>query len=240
MAGAGNAIQSFPRYFYSVDMQASLLGDPAPQDNITDWSLNEYRKAYGPQATKDDIFHYVYGLLHSPEYRQRYEADLKKALPRIPQVPGRQRFEAFVNAGQRLTELHVGYEVLEPHPLEETVSPAAPKDPYERYAVTKMKYGGKAGSWDKTTIMYNAHVTLSGIPDEAQEYMLGSRSGIDWILERYQVKTDKASGIVNDPNEWSREHQQPRYIIDLIGRIVALSVETMRIVDGLPDMGLDS
>jgi predicted helicase len=100
-----------------------------------------------------------------------------------------------------------------------------------------MKYGGKAGSRDKTRIIYNAHLTLDGIPAEAHEYMLGSRSALDWILERYQVKTDKASGIVNDPNDWSREHQQPRYIIDLIGRIVTVSLETNRIIENLPGLG---
>ncbi len=240
VTGAGSGGQFFPRYFYSEEEQASLLGGPVAEDNVTDWALTEYRKAYGLQVSKDAIFYYVYGLLHSPEYRTRYEADLHKALPRIPQVLGRDRFLAFVDAGQRLAELHVGYEDLEPHPLEETVSPAAPEDPYERYAVTKMKYGGKVAAWDKTTIRYNSYITLSGIPEEAQEYMLGSRSGLDWILERYQVKTDKASGIVNDPNDWSREHDQPRYIIDLIGRIVGLSVETMNIVNGLPDLGLDA
>ncbi|GMA27385.1 hypothetical protein GCM10025874_06380 [Arenivirga flava] len=103
----------------------------------------------------------------------------------------------------------------------------------------KMSYAGKAGAWDKTRIRYNASVDLDGIPEEAQRYLLGSRSGLDWILERYQVRTDKPSGIVNDPNDWSREHGQPRYIIDLIGRVVTVSLETMRIVDALPDLGLD-
>jgi predicted helicase len=101
-----------------------------------------------------------------------------------------------------------------------------------------MKYAGKAGAWDKTRIIYNSQITLEGIPEEAQRYMLGSRSAIDWIIERYQVKTDKASGIVNDPNDWSREQGQPRFIIDLIGRIVTLSLETNRIVDALPELGL--
>ncbi|WP_325048554.1 type ISP restriction/modification enzyme, partial [Galactobacter valiniphilus] len=106
------------------------------------------------------------------------------------------------------------------------------------YNVFKMKYAGKAGAWDKSTIKYNAFITVTGIPLEAQEYMLGSRSGLDWILERYQVKTDKASGIVNDPNDWSREHEQPRYILDLISRIVTLSLETNRSVNDLPDLAI--
>jgi predicted helicase len=102
-----------------------------------------------------------------------------------------------------------------------------------------MKYGGKSGAWDKTRIQYNAYVELQDVPEDAQRYMLGSRSAVDWILERYQVKTDKASGIVNDPNDWTREHGHPRYIIDLLGRIVTVSIETMNIVDGLPHMAIE-
>lgn len=178
----------------------------------------------------------MYGLLHSPEYRQQYAADLKKQLPRIPQVEGRERFDAFVDAGRKLADLHINYEDLTPYELTEIILPGAPEDEYERFAVTKMKYTGKAGSWDKTRIRYNQFIDIEGIPEQAQEYMLGSRSALDWILERYQIKTDKDSGIVNDPNDWSREHGQPRYIIDLIGRIVTLSLETSRIVNALPEL----
>ncbi|MEW1981221.1 type ISP restriction/modification enzyme [Citricoccus sp. NPDC079358] len=251
VTGAGSGGQFFARYSYveapaqRTGTQGDLfVGEEGPAsgfkrvDNITDWAQGEYRAAYGPQVSKDEIFFYVYGLLHSPEYRKRYAADLKKSLPRIPQVPGRDRFEAFFDAGRRLSELHIGYEEVEPYPLTEVVSPVAPEDEYERFAVQKMKYGGKPGAWDKSRIRYNAYVDLEGIPEEAHRYLLGSRSGLDWILERYQVKTDKASGIVNDPNDWSREHEQPRYIVDLIARIVTVSLETMRIVDDLPDLSL--
>lgn len=231
--------QVLARYSYVQQQANSLFDQPERVDNITDWALDQYRDVYGPQVTKDDIFFYVYGLLHSTEYRERYAADLKKQLPRIPMVTGLERFDAFVTAGRTLSELHIGYEDIEPHPLTEIVSPAAPVDEYERFAVKKMKYDGKAGAWDKTRIRYNDFIDIEGIPLEAQEYMLGSRSGLDWIIERYQVKTDKASGIVNDPNDWSREHEQPRYIIDLIGRITALSLKTMEIVNGLPTLEID-
>lgn len=235
--GSGQG-QFFARYSYTRPTPDALFDEPERIDNITDWALGEYQREYGSQVTKDDIFFYVYGLLHSPEYRERYAADLKKQLPRIPMVPGRDRFEAFAEAGRKLSELHVGYESIEPYPLTEAVSLAAPADEYERFAVKKMKYGGKAGSWDKTVIKYNDHIDINGIPEDAQRYMLGSRSGLDWIVERYQVKTDKASGIVNDPNDWSREHEQPRYIIDLLGRITTVSLETMKIVDSLPGLGI--
>ncbi|RAM37258.1 DEAD/DEAH box helicase [Arthrobacter globiformis] len=247
VTGAGSGGQFFPRYSYAIPAKGTLFDaigddDQGPQriDNITDAALTSYRSVYGPAVSKDDIFHYVYGLLHSPEYRTRFAADLKKLLPRIPQVPDTERFRAFVDAGKALSDLHIGYESLEPYALTEVATGlAVEQDDYARFAVTKMKYAGKAGTWDKTRIVYNAHITLEGIPEEAQQYMLGSRSAVDWILERYQVKTDKASGIVNDPNDWSREHKQPRYIIELIGRIVALSLETNRIVESLPELGLD-
>lgn len=236
--GSGQG-QFFARYSYTDGAPDALFGEAEKRDNITDWALSEYQGAYGEQVIKDDIFHYVYGLLHSPEYRQQYAADLKKQLPRIPQVEGRERFDAFVDAGRKLADLHINYENLTPYPLTEIILPGAPEDEYERFAVTKMKYAGKAGSWDKTRIRYNSFIDLEGIPEEAQRYMLGSRSGLDWILERYQVKTDKASGIVNDPNDWSREHGQPRYIIDLIGRVVTLSLETNRIIHALPELKID-
>ncbi|MDQ1053066.1 putative helicase [Arthrobacter sp. SORGH_AS 212] len=236
--------QFFPRYTYSTSAVGTLFetteGKVQPVDNITDAALVEYRAAYGPDITKDDVFHYVYGILHSPQYRSTFAADLKKMLPRIPLVSGNERFRAVLEAGKALSDLHIGYESLEPYALNEVATRlVAEHDDYARYAVTKMKYAGKAGAWDKTQIIYNSHITLEGIPAEAHRYMLGSRSALDWILERYQVKTDKASGIANDPNDWSREHEQPRYIIDLIGRVVALSLETNRVVDSLPDLDLN-
>ncbi|MCT1551790.1 DEAD/DEAH box helicase [Brevibacterium casei] len=234
VTGAGSGGQFFARYSYSAPVEDSLLETPTKRDNITDWALSEYRKTYGHDVSKDDIFFYVYGLLHSTDYRTTYEAELKKTLPRIPQVKGRENFDEFVRAGRKLSAMHIGYETVDPYPLTETVATVVPEDDYEFFAVSKMKYGGKSGAWDKTVIKYNQYITIEGIPEDAQRYLLGSRSGLDWILERYQVKTDKASGIVNDPNDWSREHNQPRYIIDLIRKITTVSLETMRIVDALP------
>lgn len=243
--GSGQG-QFFPRYSFTVADNASLFDDPADSsgllrlDNVTDSALSNYQSTYSPNVTKDDIFYYTYGILHSPDYRTRFAPDLKKMLPRIPQVPGADRFRSFVEAGKALAELHIGYESLDPYALNEVSTGLAfEKDEYARYATTKMKYAGKAGAWDKTRIIYNTQVTLEGIPHDAHRYLLGSRSAVDWILERYQVKTDKASGIVNDPNDWSREHGQPRYIIDLIGRIVTLSLKTNQIVDSLPQLALD-
>lgn len=246
--GSGQG-QFFPRYTY-VESGGDLFAEAAMTtsgsaaytrvDNITDATLASYRAKYGEAVTKDDIFSYVYGLLHSPDYRERFAVDLKKMLPRIPQVPTVEDFRAFSDAGRALSELHVGYESVEPYSLEEhwAVTPET-LDEAERYRVTKMKYGGKAGAWDKTVVKYNGYLTLSGLPEEVQQYTLGSRSAVDWILERYQVKTDKASGIVNDPNDWGLEHGDPRYIRDLLGRIVTVSVETMKIVDALPTLEVE-
>lgn len=162
-------------------------------------------------------------------------------MPRIPRISGAGRFRAVVEAGRSLAELHIGYEDVEKYQLvERHTGLRLEQNDQELYRVAKMKYAGKPGQWDKGCIIYNGHITIEGIPEEVHRYMLGARSALDWILERYQVKVDKASGIVNDPNDWAVEHEQPRYIIDLIGRIVTVSLETMRIVDSLPSLGIDS
>lgn len=208
-------------------------------DNITDATLRAYRDVYGQQVTKDDVFFYVYGLLHSPDYRTRYAADLKKSLPHIPMPATREAFEAFVRAGRELADLHMHYEQADRHPL--TIIGDEPKgDPYAWYSVEKMSYGKRKENGktvkDKTVIFYNSRIRVEGIPEEAQGYMLGARSGLDWIVERYQVRTDKASGIVNDPNDWSREVGNPRYILDLIQRVTTVSLRTQQIVGGPRDL----
>ncbi|MGB6057607.1 MAG: type ISP restriction/modification enzyme [Microthrixaceae bacterium] len=235
--GSGGG-QFFPRYTYIEQGKADNLLDAAEDDgspfrrvdNITDEILVDYQATYGDQVTKDDIFFYVYGLLHSPDYRVRFQADLKKVLPRIPKVESREDFEAFSDAGRKLSDLHIGYETVEPWPL------AAHEPAGADYRVKKMKFAGSGKNKDRSTIIYNDQIKVAGIPEEAYRYMLGSRSAIEWIMDRYQVKTDKKSGITNDPNDWSEEVGDPRYILDLIGRIVRVSIETMEIVDGLPEL----
>jgi len=211
-------------------------------DNITDHALTTFRAAYGEKITKDDIFDYVYGLLHSPDYRVTYAADLKKMLPRIPLVTDPW---PYIDAGRRLGELHLGYESVEPYPLDGlTIAGPTGDAAYDFFRVEKMSFAKvrdpetKKLVADRSTIVYNSRITLSGIPKEAYRYMLGSRSAVEWIIDRYQVKTDKPSGIVNDPNDWSREVSDPRYIIDLLARIVTVSLETMRLVDALPALDI--
>ncbi|TFD93994.1 damage-inducible protein [Cryobacterium lactosi] len=240
VTGAGSSGQFFPRYTYAArasDGELDIFGDSEPHtriDNITNETLDTYGYLYGPEVTKDDIFFFVYGLLHSSDYRTEYAADLKKMLPRIPELESAFDFWSFSRAGRELSKLHLGYENLEPYPLVETRPSGA------SLTVQKMRFAGKAGRWDKSTIRYNDQITLSGIPEAAHDYMIGSRSGIEWIIERYQVKTHKESGIVNDPNDWATEHDDPEYILNLLKRIVTLSVETVAIVKALPALRIRS
>ena len=236
----GGECRFFPRYiFQSVDDadQGSLTGSHR-RDNITDDALTAYRARYGDGVTKDHIFAYVYGILHSPDYRERYATDLAKLLPRIPEVATADAFRAFADAGQRLLDLHIGYEDAEPYPLEELWGPLAPEDAVERHRVEKMRWGGKRGAEDRTRIVYNEWLTLAGIPDEAHGYAVGPRTALEWLIDRYRVRTDKASGIVNDVNDWGLEQEppNPRYVVELVKRIVTVSVETVRIVGSLPPL----
>ena len=238
----------------AVGQEGEVLGGYRRVDNITDATLRSYQTAYGPEVTKDDIFYYVYALLHSPEYRTRYGSDLKKSLPHIPLVASREDFVSFTTAGRGLADLHLDYESVEPAPLQLIVDgQEVPWDLRETTSadllqVEKMRYArvrrdGRLQD-DKTSIVYNEHVTISGIPAQAQDYLLGSRSGLDWLLDRYRVSTHKASGIVNDPNDWMAEgagggptaSAQPRYLLDLIARITTVSVRTQEIVNSLPPL----
>jgi predicted helicase len=248
VTGAGSSGQFFPRFTYErvEDVEGQLFVGEEPQegapegwrrvDNITDAILTSYQKTYGTTVTKDDVFYYLYGLLHSPEYRERFAADLKRTLPRIPQVASAQDFDAFVDAGRRLAGLHVRYEEVQPYPLIEKWS--GPQDNPDAYLVEKMRFAKNGKDVDKSTLLVNNRLTLAGVPPKAEQYQLGSRSAVEWLIDRYQVKTDPASGIRNDPNDWGREHGDPRYIVDLIKRVVTVSVQTVEIVRGLPSLDL--
>ncbi len=244
VTGAGSGGQFFPRYTYEQSSGQADLFNSADNDeltrvdNITDEILADYHDTYGPEVTKDDIFYYVYGLLHAPDYRAEFSSDLKKSLPRIPKVDDTQDFRGFIMAGRQLAELHLGYENVAPYPLEEVVKSGRSTAGEDLYRVQKMTFGKDGSGVNKSVILYNGHISLGGIPSEAYDYTLGSRSAIEWIMERYQVKTDRASGIVNDPNDWAAQVGDPRYILDLLKRIVSVSVETMKIVGGLPALVL--
>ena len=207
-------------------------------DNVTDTTLASYREHYRDAGiTKEDIFFYVYALLHHPEYRERYADDLKKMLPHIPRAAG---FHTYASVGRELADLHVNYERVEPYPsVQEEASLHAPADPWERYRIgeRKMRFP-KLGRRDKdfARLEYNDYVTLTGIPAEAQGYSISGRSPLEWIIDRYHVKTDKASGIVNDPNDFLSEQGRPDAVVDLIKRLVTVSMRTQELLATLPKL----
>ena len=210
------------------------LGDGAGaswRENITGYACREYVTMYKDKNIgKEDIFYYVYGILHSLEYKRRFEADLKKMLPRIPFTSD---FWAFSKAGRKLASIHLNYETAMLHPVKEKTSELN-LDAEKFYKVEKMRFGKNSKEVDKTTIHYNSRITLSGIPLEAYEYIVNGKSAIEWIMERYQFSVDKDSQIANDPNDWAKEHDEPKYILNLLKRIITVSIETMKVVKSLP------
>lgn len=198
------------------------------RDAITDATLEGYVKRFGGELTKEDIFYYVYALLQSPEYKQRFASDLQKMIPRIPMAPD---FWAFSKAGRRLADWHLNYETVEPYPLEGLTAEGLSTS---QLAVVKMRFDKTRGVEDRSTILYNSHIMLRGVPLEAYEYEVNGKSAIEWVMDRYQIRTDKDSGILNDPNSWSDD---PRYILDLVGRIVRVSPDTRKTVSALPSIG---
>lgn len=228
--------QCFPLYWYEKPENGGRM---IRHEAITDETLNLFRKVYpggfgkraqkdgGIEIQKEDIFYYIYGILHSEEYRSRYSANLKKELPRIPLA---ENFRDFYNVGKALAQLHLHYEEAEPYPL------TVVGDDENPGRVEKMRWGKKRNpvtgkmEADKSVLVYNNNLTFKGIPEIAHRYVVNGRSPLEWMIDRYQVKTDKASGIVNDPNLYSED---PLYIVNLIRRLVTVSVETMKIVDAM-------
>lgn len=258
--------QCFPLYWYeelasAKDNDDIFKGSDETEmykrhDGVSDWILKEVRTRYGnlTSITKEDIFYYVYGILHSEEYRTRFADDLRKSLPRIPIVEKVADFVAFNKAGRALADLHLNYESVAAHPEvkvtelgkkedyidEETGETVLNGDAYKYYAVVeKMRFPTGQKAKDKpSTIIYNPHITIENIPAEAYDYVVNGKSAIEWIMERYAVTTDKDSLIKNDCNDWSKEHNQPRYILDLLLSIINVSVQTMAIVKSLPSLNL--
>jgi len=206
--------QCFSFYIYDDD-------GAKRRENITDWALKSFREHYGDKKiTKWDIFYYIYGILHHPTYRTKYADDLRRQFPRIPKTPD---FRAFSKAGEQLARWHLDYEQVEPYKLKFVES----KDQKLSYRVEdKMRL-----SKDKKSLIINKSLTLNGIPSEALEYRLGNRSALDWIIDQYQVKVDKRSGIKSDPTRPG----DPEYIVNLVGRVIRVSIETVKIVKSLPE-----
>lgn len=231
-------VQAFPLYWYEeIKADTSVMELPGLEkqsgyikhDAISDFILQEFRKIAGPRVQKEDIFNYVYGALHNPDYRAKFAADLKKQLPRLPLPKNRREFEKIEKIGRELANLHLHYEEIDPWPLDEI---AAGKIDYR---VEKMSWAKDGKTVRKDMLVVNPSLTLAGIPKEAHEYLVNGRTPLEWLIERYQVSTHAESGIKNDPNKWGEEHGYPEYIVELVKRIVRLSVETVRLVGELGD-----
>jgi predicted helicase len=209
--GLASPCQCFPFYTYDED-------GTNRRENITAWAVQQFAAHYGTPISKWDIFHYTYALLHHPNYRARYAENLKCELPRLPLVGNRDTFTTLVSIGQRLMQLHVNYETVEEYPLEWVENKTQPWS----WRVHKMKI-----TQDKTALIVNNNLTLRGIPPAAFAYQLGNRSALEWVIDQYQVKTDKRSGITNDPYRVD----EPDYLARLVGRVVQVSVETVALVE---------
>ncbi|MEX2410008.1 MAG: type ISP restriction/modification enzyme [Candidatus Paceibacterota bacterium] len=227
--------QCFPLYYYEERQKNSpSLFDAAGdsefirRDGVSDFILERAKKVYGKNVSKEDIFYYVYGILHSPDYRTAFANDLKKMLPRIPLVEDVRDFWKFSKAGRALADLHIGYEDVPPYTGVDVIG-----EDSVLFKVEKMRFPKKG---QKDTIIYNSRITIKNIPKKAYEYVVNGKSAIEWIMERYQVKVDKASGIKNDPNDWAEEVGNPRYILDLLLSIINVSVQSVDIVEGLPKL----
>lgn len=243
--------QCFPLYWYDdstadiADLFSATQSEMdryVRRDGVTDWVLSTARKQYGSRVTKEDIFYYVYGILHAPDYRTTFAADLKKSLPRLPLVESPDDFWAFSRAGRSLAELHLGYERVEPYAgCRIFFAPLTNRGDEINYLIDdKMRFGKlDSKTADKRIIHYNAGITIENIPLEAYDYVVNGKSAIEWVMERYAVKTDPASLITNDPNDWCREHDDPKYIYNLLLRIITVSLETMKIVRSLPKLKLE-
>ena len=206
--------QCFPFYTYNKDGTNRT-------ENLTDWALSHYQKHYQDDSiTKWAIFYYVYGLLHHPGYREKYAANLKRELPRLPMAKD---FWAFSKAGKKLADLHINYEQQPAYPLKMIENPKVPFS----LRVSKMRL-----SKDKKQLIYNDFLTLDGIPSAVFDYKLGNRSALEWVIDQYRIKVDKRSGIVNDPNR----EQDESYIIELVKKMMTVSLETLKVIDKLTEL----
>lgn len=225
--------QCFPLYYYEQrkKVEQSLFDNEQNEyirhDGITDFIFNQAKELYGHKITKEDIFFYVYGFLHLPKYRQEFSADLKKSLPRLFLVDEPKVFWQISKAGRDLADIHLNYE------NQKAPEGVIIEGDCGNYTVSKMKFPKKD---QKDTIIYNNDITIKNIPLDVYNYIVNGRSPVEWIMERYQVKIDKASGIENNPNDWATEHNQPRYILDLLLSVMTVSLKTQEIVNSLPDV----
>ena len=220
----------YPLYYSDENLNNTLFSTNMTEnkkEGITDFIYNLAREKYGvPRITKEDIFYYIYGFLHNEDYRKEFESDLKKTVPKLPLVDEYQNFKKYSDIGRELAELHLSYETLE-RPEGVIVE----GEELGNYRVEKMNFIKKGV---KDTINYNSSITIKNIPLEAYEYQINGKSAIEWIMDKYSIDTDKYSGITNDPNLWCDEHNDPKYILNLLLSIITLSLKTNELVRELP------
>lgn len=241
--------QCFPLYWYEKTDDGQLTLESSTEegytsykrhDAITDRALRLFREVYGTDSiSKKDIFFYIYGILHSPEYRRQFENNLRKELPRIPLTKDLQTFRDFTNAGKKLSDLHTDYENADRWPVQEEDGNGHPVPRVDDPGKTiKLSYPEKTINPDtgkkvpdKTVLQISTNMRIAGIPLHAYDYVVNRKSALDWLIDRYRLRTDKQSGITNDPNEWSDD---PRYIADLVEKVITVSMKTLDIIDQLP------
>ena len=225
-------------YFYdkienkNADNQMTLFDDPADvpkvqykqRYTISDASLKKFRDMYGSKVTKEDIFYYIYAVLQSKAYIEAYGDNLSKEMPRIPMLD---KFPEYVRIGRELADLHINYErVVNPDDLGLDI-----QIEQEDYTVTKMAFKKTGKEVHKDTIIYNNYITISNIPERAYDYVVNGKSAIKWLLERYAVTIDKASGIKDDPNDYAGS----KYIFDLLISVISVSLKTLDLIDSMPE-----
>ena len=246
--------QCFPLYLYDEQAQEQPDDDLFAEqgisgtglqrrDAITDEGLAHFQEAYPDEdITKEDLFYYVYGILHSEDYRSRFADNLSKELPRIPRVKTAADFWRFSQAGRSLAELHLNFETVDKYPATVKKKGNLTDDDYR---VVKMKFSRKKNPEtgknedDRSTVIYNEKLTVTDIPEEAWDYVVNGKPALAWVMERQAVTTHKASGIVNDANDWAIETMgNPKYPLELLLRVITVSVETMKIVNALPALDI--
>jgi predicted helicase len=202
-------------------------------DGITDDGLKHFTDFYQDTTiNKEDLFYYIYGLLHSPDYKKRFINNLIKDLPRIPKVKKIEDFKAFNKAGRYLADLHLNYENKKEYKVnyKNDISLFKGSDFY----VEKMKFADKK---DKSSIIYNHKITIKNIPLEAFDYVVNGKSAVEWIMDRQRIATHKDSQITNNPNDWANEAMNnPKYPLELLLKVITISVDTVKIVNKLPKL----
>ena len=224
---------AFPLYYYddTESNQTSFMINENKYDGISNWIYEKVIEKYeNKSVAKEDVFYYVYGILHSKDYRETFKFDLKKSLPSIPLVDNYEDFIKFSKSGKKLADLHLNYEKISPYKDCEIIKNN------DNYKVIKMKFGKNK---DKSIIQYNDNIIIKNIPSKAYEYVVNGKSAIEWIMERYAITTDKKSGIVNDPNDWCKKVNDEKYIFNLLLRIINVSVKTVDIINSLPKLNFE-